>query len=115
MPARVRLRRGSGSGRRWSQLSSSRRRRGSTSPGYRLQRPPSAYLGTNIVFTTSGVFSPAALTGAVLEVGADAIMFSVDYPYESSYEAIDGFERTMLSPEDREKIAHANAERLLKI
>jgi len=86
-----------------------------TSTDYRLQRPPSAYLGTNIVFTTSGVFSPAALTGAVLEVGADAIMFSVDYPYESSYEAIDGFERTMLSPEDREKIAHANAERLLKI
>lgn len=41
-----------------------------------------------------GVFSPAALTGAVLEVGADAIMFSVDYPYESSQAAVDGFERT---------------------
>jgi 2,3-dihydroxybenzoate decarboxylase len=86
-----------------------------TSPDYRLQRPPSAYLGTNIVFTTSGVFSPAALTGAVLEVGADAIMFSVDYPYESSHDAVAGFERTTLSPEDREKVAHANAERILKI
>lgn len=81
----------------------------------RLPRPPSAYLGTNIVFTTSGVFSPAALTGAVLEVGGDAIMFSVDYPYESSREAVDGFERTTLSPTDREKIAHGNAERILKI
>ena len=86
-----------------------------TNPGYRLQRSPSVYLGTNVVFTTSGVFSPAALTGAVLEVGADAIMFSVDYPYESSQEAVDGFERTTLSPGDREKIAHANAERVLKI
>lgn len=86
-----------------------------TSPDYRLQRPPSGYLGTNIVFTTSGVFSPAALTGAVLEVGADAIMFSVDYPYESSREAVDGFVRTTLSPPDREKIAHGNAERILKI
>ncbi len=86
-----------------------------TSPNYRLQRPPSAYLGTNIVFTTSGVFSPAALAGAVLEVGADAIMFSVDYPYESSHDAVAGFERTTLSPQDREKIAHANAERILKI
>jgi 2,3-dihydroxybenzoate decarboxylase len=86
-----------------------------TRPEYRLQRAPSAYLGTNIVFTTSGVFSPAALAGAVLEVGADAIMFSVDYPYESTYDAVAGFERTTLSPTDRAKIAHGNAERLLRI
>lgn len=86
-----------------------------TTTNYRLQHPPSAYLGTNIMFTTSGVFSPAALTGAVLEVGADAIMFSVDYPYESSRAAVEGFERTTLSPADREKIAHGNAERILRI
>ena len=84
-------------------------------PDTPLRRPPSAYLGTNIVFTNSGVFSPAVLLGAVLEVGADALMFSVDYPYESSYEAVAGFERTTLSEADREKIAHGNAERLLGI
>jgi 2,3-dihydroxybenzoate decarboxylase len=82
---------------------------------YRLKQAPSAYLGTNILFTTSGVASPAALLGAVLEVGAEAVMFSVDYPYESSQEAVDGFLRTTLSPSDREKIAHGNAERILKI
>jgi 2,3-dihydroxybenzoate decarboxylase len=82
---------------------------------HRVQRPPSAYVGTNIVFTNSGVFSPAALTGAVLEVGADAVMFSVDYPYESCRQAVEGFEKTTLSPTDREKIAHGNAERILKI
>ena len=80
-----------------------------------LQRVPSAYLGTNVVFTNSGVFSPAVMLGAVLEVGADAVMFSVDYPYESSHEAVQGFERTTLSAVDREKIAHGNAERLLRI
>jgi len=80
-----------------------------------LERPPSAYLGTNVVFTNSGVFSPAVMLGAVLEVGADAVMFSVDYPYESSHEAVQGFERTTLQPSDREKIAHGNAERLLRI
>jgi 2,3-dihydroxybenzoate decarboxylase len=84
----------------------------STAP---LKRPPSAYLGTNIVFTNSGVFSPAVLLGAVLEVGAEAMMFSVDYPYESSLEAVEGFERTTLSTADREEIAHGNAERLLRI
>jgi 2,3-dihydroxybenzoate decarboxylase len=65
-----------------------------------LKRMPSEYLGTNIVFTNSGVFSPAVMLGAVLEVGADALMFSVDYPYESSYEAVKGFEQTTLSAAD---------------
>jgi 2,3-dihydroxybenzoate decarboxylase len=78
-------------------------------------RPPSAYLGTNVVFTNSGVFSPAVMLGAVLEVGADAVMFSIDYPYESSREAVAGFERTTLPTAEREKIAHGNAERLLRI
>jgi 2,3-dihydroxybenzoate decarboxylase len=80
-----------------------------------LKRMPSEYLGTNIVFTNSGVFSPAVMLGAVLEVGADALMFSVDYPFESSYQAVKGFEQTTLSATDREKIAHGNAERLLRI
>jgi 2,3-dihydroxybenzoate decarboxylase len=39
-------------------------------------------------------------------------MFSVDYPYESSQEAVDGLERTTLSDTDRHKLAHGNAERL---
>jgi 2,3-dihydroxybenzoate decarboxylase len=85
------------------------------SPENPLPRPPSDYLGTNVVFTNSGVFSPATLLGAVLEVGADAVMFSVDYPYESSYDAVAGFERTVLSDVDRQKVAHGNAERLLRI
>ena len=58
---------------------------------------------------------PAALTGAVLEIGADAVMFSVDYPYESSHEAVAGLERTTLSDTDRDKIAHGNAERILRL
>jgi 2,3-dihydroxybenzoate decarboxylase len=80
-----------------------------------LKRAPSAYIGTNIVITNGGVFSPGALTGAVLEVGADAVMFSVDYPYESCLQAVDGFERTTQSQRDREKIAHGNAQRILRI
>lgn len=86
-----------------------------TPPTTTLNRLPSAYLGTNIVFTNSGVFSPAVLLGAVLEVGADAMLFSVDYPYESCDDAVQGFERTTLCAGDREKIAHGNAERLLRI
>jgi 2,3-dihydroxybenzoate decarboxylase len=84
-------------------------------PQVPLQRLPSAYIGSNVVITTSGVFSPAALTGAVLEIGAEAVLFSVDYPYESSHEAVAGLERTTLSDADRHKIAHSNAERILRL
>jgi len=78
-------------------------------PQVPLQRLPSAYIGSNVVITTSGVFSPAALTGA------EAVLFSVDYPYESSHEAVAGLERTTLSDADRHKIAHGNAERILRL
>lgn len=84
-------------------------------PENRLPRLPSEYLGSNVVFTNSGVFSPATVLGAVLEVGAEAVLFSVDYPYESSHEAVAGFQRTVMSDQDREKVAHGNAEGLLKL
>jgi 2,3-dihydroxybenzoate decarboxylase len=42
-------------------------------------------------------------------------MFSVDYPYESTAEAVEGFEQTELSDTDRAKIAYQNAERILKL
>ena len=48
------------------------------------------------------VFSPATILGAVMEVGADAVLFSVDYPYESSAHAVAGLERTTLSASDRD-------------
>jgi 2,3-dihydroxybenzoate decarboxylase len=84
-------------------------------PQVPLHHLPSAYIGSNVVITTSGVFSPAALTGAVLEIGSDAVLFSVDYPYESSHQAVAGLEQTTLSDTDRHKIAHGNAERILRL
>jgi 2,3-dihydroxybenzoate decarboxylase len=80
-----------------------------------LKKMPSAYIGTNIRITNSGVFGPAAFNGAVLSIGADAIMFSIDYPWETTKDAVEGFERTTLSPVDREKIAYKNAASLLNI
>jgi 2,3-dihydroxybenzoate decarboxylase len=80
-----------------------------------LLRKPSEYFGKNIVITTSGVFAPAALTGAIMAIGAESVMFSIDYPYESTAAAVQGFEQTQLSNGDREKIAHGNAERILKL
>lgn len=85
------------------------------SHGIRLQHPPSAYFGRNIVITTSGVCSPAALQCAIAEMGEEAVMFSVDYPYESTATAADFIERAPLSEEVRALVCHGNAERLLRL
>jgi len=83
--------------------------------GLTLQRAPSEYIGRNIVITTSGVCSPAALAGAIAEMGAEAVMFSVDYPYESTAVAADFIEAAPLDERTRALVCHGNAERLLKL
>ena len=80
-----------------------------------LKRKPSEYFGDNILLTTSGVFDPTVLEGAVAGVGAASIMFSVDYPYEPTAEAVRGFEAANLSDTDRAKIASGNARRILRL
>jgi len=41
------------------------------------------YFGDQVFITTSGHFSTPALICAMAEIGPDAIMFSIDYPFES--------------------------------
>jgi 2,3-dihydroxybenzoate decarboxylase len=85
------------------------------SHGIKLQRAPSEYFGRNIFITTSGVCSPAALTGAIAEMGTDAVMFSVDYPYESTAIAADFIETSPMADDVRELVCSGNAQRLLKL
>ena len=60
---------------------------------HKPQAPPSKHFEDNIVITTSGVFSPAALAGAVKAIGEDAILFAIDYSYEESVNVVE-FVRT---------------------
>ncbi|WP_397473623.1 amidohydrolase family protein [Pusillimonas sp.] len=83
--------------------------------GITLNRAPSEYIGSNIVITTSGVCSPAALMGAIGEMGAEAVMFSVDYPYESSSVAADFIEKAPMDEHTRALVCYGNAERLFKL
>jgi 2,3-dihydroxybenzoate decarboxylase len=84
-------------------------------PKSRPRRLPSHYLRNNLYATTSGVFSHAALLGAVHAIGTDRLLFAVDYPYESTAEAVDFLRTAPFSPADLERIAHDNAERLLNL
>ena len=52
---------------------------------------------------------------ALQVVGADRILFSVDYPFSPNAEGRDFLDALPVCPEDMEKIAHRNADRLLKL
>ncbi len=65
--------------------------------------------------TTSGNFSTPALLCCVMEMGADRILFSVDYPFVPNPPGVKWMREVPLSPEDRDKILSGNARRLLKL
>ena len=88
-------------------------RRGSGTPKAKL--PMSQYLRENFYITTSGNFRTQALTNVILEVGADRVLYSVDYPYEDVTEASEWFDRASISEFDRSKIARANAQQLFRL
>jgi 2,3-dihydroxybenzoate decarboxylase len=65
--------------------------------------------------TTSGFFSDPALRCCVDEMGIDRVLFSVDWPYASNATASDWIANVPFSHEDKKKIMHSNAERLLRL
>jgi len=80
-----------------------------------LRKPLADYVRENLWVTTSGFFTLPPLLNALLVLGADRIIFSVDYPFASNDVGRSFLESMQVSQADREKIAHGNAERLLKL
>lgn len=81
----------------------------------KLNKLPSQYIRDNFYVTTSGMCSNGPLMCAIHELGEDRVMFSVDYPYESSKIAADFIERVPLDKKIVEKICHKNAEKILNL
>jgi 2,3-dihydroxybenzoate decarboxylase len=65
--------------------------------------------------TTSGNFSTTALLCSLMEMGADRIIFSVDWPYVMNKPGTEWMSGIPLGEEDRAKILSGNAKRLLKM
>lgn len=80
-----------------------------------LKKLPSQYIKENLMITTSGMFSPEALRCSIDTLGVSNVMFSVDYPYEDIMEASKFIDDAPLSDEEREKVSHLNAQKLLKL
>jgi uncharacterized protein len=80
-----------------------------------LTRSISRTILEQVWITTSGIFSEPPFLAALLTFGIDRILFSVDYPYASNESGRAFLQSLSLSPADREKLAHANADRLLRL
>ncbi len=76
---------------------------------------PSEKVRKHLYVTTSGVCSSAALRCAIDEMGVDHVLFSTDYPMEDARIAADWIDSAPLTGEERAKVCHANAERILKL
>ena len=80
-----------------------------------LQRSVSETILEQVWITTSGFFTLPPFLATLLTFGADRILFSVDHPFAPNARARAFLDQLPVSPANREKIAHRNADRLLKL
>ena len=81
----------------------------------KLKRKPSEYLKENFIITTSGVNFHPTLHYCHSVLGADRIMFAVDYPYQETREAVEFMKAAPLPDADLDKISYRNAEHVFRI
>jgi predicted TIM-barrel fold metal-dependent hydrolase len=84
-------------------------------PKYPAKRKISDYFQENFYLTTAGNFRTQTLIDAMLEIGADRILFSTDWPFENIDHAANWFDRASISENDRIKIGRTNAIKLFKL
>ena len=81
----------------------------------RLRRSVKQTILDQVWITTSGFFTMAPFMAALMTFGADRILFSVDYPFASNARARGFLDALPVSAADREKIAHGNADWLMRL
>lgn len=80
--------------------------------GSRAKHRPSHYFANNFYITTSGHFHTKPFLEAVEQIGADRVLFSVDYPYEQFDMGGRWFDDMRLDNRTKLRIGRENANRL---
>jgi 5-carboxyvanillate decarboxylase len=81
----------------------------------KLKLTPSEYFKRNFYITTSGMNWEPTLKFCIEAVGADRIMWAIDYPYQDHPDAVDFLDAARIPEKDKQKIYHENAERIFKL
>ena len=76
---------------------------------------PSEVFKNNFWITTSGVEHTPALKYAIEVLGADRVLWAIDYPYQEHKPAVDWLNGADIPEADKENIFHGNAERIFHI
>ncbi len=76
---------------------------------------PGEVFARNFWITTSGVEHTPALKYCIEVLGADRIMWAIDYPYQVSPPSVTWMNEAEISEADRHKIFHGNAEKIFHI
>jgi len=82
---------------------------------YPAKKKIGEYFSQNFHITTSGNFRTQSLIDAMLEIGADRILFSTDWPFENIDHAAQWFDAADISEADRVKIGRTNALKLFRL
>ncbi|WP_101949704.1 amidohydrolase family protein [Mycobacterium sp. 3519A] len=82
---------------------------GGSNSGQRLRRLPSDYLRSNVHITTSGNFCPRAFACTLDVMGADRVMFSVDYPMDDNQAGAEFLQTYPMADSERRKVSSENA------
>jgi hypothetical protein len=83
--------------------------------GTKLNRSVGSYLRENLYYTFSGFTYIPPFLDLFLQVGSDRIIFSTDYPFSPMDKSRTFLDNLPVSIADKHRMAHSNAERLLKI
>jgi predicted TIM-barrel fold metal-dependent hydrolase len=78
-------------------------------PNRPAKRTMGEYFRNNFHVTTSGHFCTPSLLAAMLTVGADRVLFAVDYPFEDHVQGCAWFDAAEIAEADRIKIGRSNA------
>ncbi len=73
------------------------------------------YFRKHFHLTTSGNFDTAALVNAMTVMGADRVMFSIDWPFEDVGEGAEWFDKVEISETDRARVGRDNAIKLFRL
>jgi 5-carboxyvanillate decarboxylase len=80
-----------------------------------LRRQPSDYLRENVYITNSGVAWEPAIKFSQDFLGADRVLYAMDYPYQHAVDEVIALDGMTMSPENKKRFFQTNAETVFKI
>jgi len=80
-----------------------------------LKKKPSDYLKENFIITNSGVAWEPAIKFTQDFMGADRVMYAMDYPYQHAIDEVIALDGLDMAPEVKQAFFQTNAERVFRL